>query len=342
MDANRILPDKEHPWMEAKSKLTARLINLCKRNNIYYVPIDNLNAESIKKSPTEKMFSFLLYDLLYPYDKWKILDDICCIENKKIWIVTDNIVDLNVYQFKNIQIKSYHELLGMSYYGEIINDVPPNKLYNCFIQRCESTRQSWLYFLYLNNLLDKGYVSYLLWQLDSYSQLRGAELFDFIHYNFKLDQLESFNRAYNELKIHVPYRNFSKDDELIKLIADSKYSLILETYATDDIGAWCITEKLMRSLQSNSITLGFSQKHTFNKLSELDIEVDNFLKEIDNLNWIDRQQALLKILVEDSIDINLQIKNNQSRHNSNLLLKWKTQYQQANFFDELFDEIKTA
>ena len=342
MSINHRLTEDEHPWMVARAKNITRLVNLCKHNNIHYLPSTNINAAGIKESPTEKILAVLLYDLQYPYDKWKILDDICCAENKKIWFVTDNIVDPTVYQFENIQIKSYYELLGMSYYGEIINDIPPTKLYNCFIQRCESIRQSWFYFLHLNDLLDKGYVSYLLWQIDNYSQLRGTELFDFIHYNFKLDQLESFDRAYNELKMHVPYRNFSEDTKLIKLIADSKYSLILETYASDDIGSWCITEKLMRSLQSSSITLGFCQKHTFNKLTELGIEVDNFLKDIDNLDWIDRQQALLKILVEDSIDANLKIKYNQARHNSNLLLKWKTQCQKDNFFDELFDEIKTA
>ena len=342
-DRTRILRETDHPWIQNVGKITSRLVNLCKRNNIHYIAFDNLfDTTSIKKSPTEKIISFLIYDLQCDPDRWKIIDKICGRENKKIWFITSNIINPDVYQFENIQIKSYHELLGMSYYGVTISDNSPTKLYNCFIQRCESVRQSWFYFLHLNNLLDKGHVSYLLWQLDDYSKHRGKELFNFIHYNFKLDQLEHFDRAFKELAPVVPYRNFSSDVELTKLIADSKYSLIVESAATSDIGSWHVTEKLMRSLQSSSISLGFCQKHTFKKLSELGFEVDDFLKDIDGLEWVDRQQALLKILVEDSIDINTTFKHDQCKHNADLLLNWKNQYEKNDFFDSLFDAIKDA
>ena len=343
LDINHIFKEPDHPWVRNRVNIIFRLANLCKRNNIHYINYKNLfDTTSIKESPTEKIISWLFYDLQCDPDGWKIIDEVCGRENKKIWFITDNIIDSTVYQFKNIQIKSYHKLLGMSYYGETISDKPPTKLYNCFVQRCESIRQSWFYFLHLNNLLDKGHVSYLLWQMDDYSKHRGTELFNFIHYNFKLDQLEQFDRAFKELTPVVPYKNFSDDVELTKLIADSKYSLVLETFATDDVGAWCVTEKSMRSLQSSSITLGFCQKHTFKKLSELGIEVDDFLKHIDGLEWVDRQQALLKILVEDSIDIDTTFKHDQCKHNADLLLNWKKQYEKNDFFDSLFDEIKAA
>jgi hypothetical protein len=208
------------------------------------------------------------------------------------------------------------------------------------MQRCESVRQSWFYFLWLENLLDSGYVSYLLYQLSNYSNLTGEDLFEFIHYTDGLDSDHNFQQAYNALRSRVPYRNFSENFNLTTYISDSKYSLILETYAVeDDRMQWCFTEKLLRSLQFGAINLIFAQKHTVKILKELGLEVDPVNEQFDSLDWTSRQRKILEILASDELVIDSKIKYNQSMHNRLLLAQWKKNYQRFDFFDNLKESI---
>jgi hypothetical protein len=228
-------------------------------------------------------------------------------------------------------------------YGDVEVTTYPTKLYNCFIQRVCPTRQSWFYFLHHYDLLDKGYVSVLMKQLSSYSNLTGQELFDFIHHKYQLNQLPHFEKSYQELRSKVPYRNFTETNNLLPLILDSKFSLVLETYALeDDTNHWCFTEKSLRSLQFPTISLLFLQKYGISKLRELGFEFDSIIDSIDALPWQQRQQQLLQFLINNSVDFDSKTLYNQSQHNRQLLKSWKTTYNNVNFFDNFFEKATSV
>ena len=207
--------------------------------------------------------------------------------------------------------------------------------------RIDSIRQSWFYLLHKHNLLDKGYVSFWLTQKEGFKErISGLPLFDYIHHHYQLNKIPEFEKSYQQLRNTVPYCNFQDNESVIAKIFDSKYSMILETFATlDNVGAWSVTEKLMRSLQLPNINLAFCQKHLFRELKKLGFEYDTLLDDIDHLDWVDRQNKILDILIRDEIDFDPIHKYNQCVHNQHILESWKRTYLKSDFFDQLFDEI---
>ena len=325
-----------------KQILLTQIKNFCVSNDIEFT--SKLSPELIASSTKEKIVFMKLFDLnVGDYHCWQKLNDDCRQFGKVLLIITDNIINFNELEF--VKIFSYPELLGVHAsprYNVQVNDFTPKKLYNCFIQRVDSTRQSWFYFLHHHDLLDKGYVSFLLKQLVSYSTLTGKDLFDFIHDKYSLYQLPHFELAYQKLKNQVPYRNFNEEYNLLPLILDSKYSLILETYATDDNrNQWCFTEKLLRSLQFPTFNLPFIQKGGITVLQSLGFKFNLNLDHIDMLTWQERQQKLLQILIDDTVDYDKNMLYNISKHNQELLQSWNTQYQKSDFFDNFYNKAIT-
>lgn len=280
-----------------------------------------------------------LFDLIFDYAHWQKINQVCAESGKALFIITDNILKFDDLEFVNFF--SCPELLGITASSNVpINNTSPNKLYNCFIQRVDSVRQSWFYFLHHHDLLDQGYVSLLLKQLTSYSSLTGKDLFDHIHQRHALYQLPHFEQAYQSLKNQVPYCNFVEEYNLLPLIQDSKYSLVLETYAVDDDrNQWCFTEKLLRSLQSTSFVLPFCQKGSVAILKSLGFQFNLDLDHLDQLSWHERQQQLLNFLINDTVDYDADMLYNTSLHNQQLLKSWKVRYQQPDFFDNIFNKV---
>lgn len=334
----------QYVWRAERSNIYNRLDTWSKPLGIatYHA---NFDIDTISEISSDKILVTTLFDLVPSIDQYQQIDKVCQQFGKKIWWLTDNIIDPDHHVFNNIRILSRTKLLGMT---AIIGDIPnvnlhPSRLYNCFIQRCESVRQSWFYFLHLNNLLDQGYVSFLLYQLSRYSKLTGVELFDFIHHQRGLASVSKFTQAYQSLRDQVPFQNFNENHNLSSYICDSKYSLILETYAVENNRSqWCFTEKILRSLQLPTINLAFIQQYGARELVKLGLEVDPVMETMDHLEWIPRQQALLDILIHDTIAIDSTIKYNQCKHNQNMLTQWKQAYQKSTFFDDIFEEIQHA
>jgi hypothetical protein len=334
----------QYVWRTERSNIYNRLDAQAKSLGITTCHT-SVDIGTISKNASDKLLITTLFDLVPSIDQYQQIDKVCQQLGKKIWWLTDNVIVPDQHIFKNIKVLSRTELLGMTATSGHIPSVNlhPTRLYNCFIQRCESVRQSWFYFLHLNNLLDQGYVSFLLYQLNEYSELTGVELFDFIHHQRGLAGVLKFTQAYQVLRDQVPFRNFDENYDLSRYICDSKYSLILETYAVEDHRSqWCFTEKILRSLQSPTINLAFIQQYGARELKKLGLEVDLVMEALDHLEWIPRQQALLDILIHDTIAIDSTIKYNQCKHNQNMLTQWKQAYQKSTFFDDIFEEIKHA
>ena len=331
----------QHAWRGQRSNLYGRIKEFCDNNNITFT--NKLSSIKIQHTNSTVIVSMLLFDIIGDYEYWKNINQHCQQYGKKILVITDNIVEFT--PLSCIEFFSYPKLLGVtaSYDYDIDVIAPPSKLYNCFIQRVCSIRQSWFYFLHHYDLLDKGYVSLLMKQLSDYSNLTGKELFDFIHHTYHLNQLPHFEKAHQALRTVVPYRNFTEDNDLTPLILDSKYSLILETYALeDDTNRWCFTEKSLRSIQFPTVSLLFLQKHGISKLREFGFEFDSSIDKIDSLPWQQRQQQLLQILIENCVDFDSKTLYNQSQHNRQLLKSWKNAYSNVNFFDNFFEKATSV
>ena len=281
-----------------------------------------------------------LRDLLHPLEYWYNKNKELQQHGTTMFVFTDNFVEFQDLEF----IKFYSDPLLHSMCGFYQNHVQvnqtPTKLYNCFIQRVESSRQSWFYFLYLKGLLKKGYVSFLLKQLTTYNSATGVELFDYIHKTYHLDQLPHFQQAYLELRNQVPYKNFPEVSDLEAYVQDSKYSLVLDTFAADDTisSHWLVTEKAIRAICSSSIPLLFVQARAVEKLQSIGFEIDHH-SDIDVESWVQRQQMLLNILEHDTIDHNSHLLYNRGMHNRDVCAKLQQRYHHATYFDKFFTQV---
>jgi hypothetical protein len=283
-------------------------------------------------------------DLVMPLTYYENLNQQLLKNNKQLLICTDNFVEYK--NLSNIKFLCHRSLIGIKHfnidpaYYNLLSDNRPGKLFNCFIHRAESVRQSWLYFLYHHNLIDRGYVSYLLYALAEYSNLSGVDLYDYIHNNYQLDRLPHFQEAYQHMRSKVPYQNFKENFKLADKIIDSKYSLVLDTNAADDDqNAWFFSEKTSRVLMLPTCQLLFLQKGTLTKLSKLGLAVHKFNLDIDLLSWTERQQKLLEILRNDSEEYNFTKLKTTALYNYNLLQSFYQEIDQ--FYNEAIDLAKS-
>lgn len=326
----------QHLWRNERQRLHASMATLCRKNNIDFTT--NLGAVKTSKGCT-KIVQMWLGDLLPPIEFWIEKNKECQRLGITIFVFTDNFIEfLDLEYVKFYSDPTLHAVFGV-HQGPIEFNHTPSKLYNCFIQRVDSVRQSWLYFLHLKGLLDQGYVSFLLKQLADYSSATGIELFDYIHTKYQLNQLPHFDKAYQELRNQVPYKNFPEIFDLTPYIHDSKYSLVLETYATNlSNNSWLIGEKAIRAICFPTIPVLFMQRRAVEKLKSIGFQIDNH-DNVDTMPWIDRQMLLLNIIEHDTIDFNASLLYNRSMHNRDICLKLQQQYQDNTYFDKFLTQV---
>jgi hypothetical protein len=122
----------------------------------------------------------------------------------------------------------------------------PTRLYNCFINRADPFRQSWLYQLQRRGWIDQGYVTYLLYmnfrKLDNFPWKTQQEL-----YQGMFEQgNQIFAQEHEALRSLVPINNLP--GTLEQAIIDSRVTIVLETYV-DRPDSISLSEKIFRSLQ---------------------------------------------------------------------------------------------
>lgn len=338
MSRPRFDSDAQHIWRNYRNILYNKLDIKSKQKKITFIPckrVFNFDLES----DSDIIVSSNLYDLIPNQEWFNELDNRLQQKGKALYFFTDNIVG-NSYQFPSIKIFSIPKILGITAnYGDVdLSAKREQKYFNCFIQRTDSVRQTWFYFLYEKKLLNRGYVSFLLFQFDDFSKLTDKELFAWIHNEYNLGELPHFQNAYNNLKHQVPFRNFEENNDLVDYILSSKYSLNLETYANQDNDCWCFTEKTLRSLQLPTIDLMFLQTGGYKVLKNLGFELLDH-SYIDCLPWQQRQQKLLEILENDSVDYDRKSLVEKALYNQQLMSKWQKEILADNFFDEYFETI---
>lgn len=337
VSADEVKNDDFHRRYSAIVDLTQRLDKYCQTKNYSFCNV--VNTHQVQKMSTDVAVGFEITDPIKNKTHWQEVDLVCQQHGKQVYVITDNLVE--DFEFKHVKILSVPEIWGILAPEEYFSvREQRSKLYNCLIRRSCPVRQSWLYFLKHHNLLDQGYVSYLLKNMDFMTTKTGAEQFEWIHHNFKLNELAHFDQAYKELIGQVPYRNFENQPTVIPYVLDSKYSLIIEsTGAEDDRGTWLFTEKTIRTLQLPTYPLLFAQRRGIQKLKELGFQLAVNHDHLDALPWTQRQQALLDILVNDTVEFDATLLTDVSQHNYGILCNWRTQCQREDFFDQVFDRV---
>lgn len=333
-----------HIWVKRRGAIYRQLQEFCIDNNVSYFPHLAILTEGIERIVQTGQSKIIISNIFEPmqfYERWENLNQVLKGTGKSCFVVTDNYLEFEDLEF--VKFFSYPEILGItaSYSDVELLPTEPSRLYNCFIQRVDSVRLSWFYFLCDRNLLDKGYVSCLMKQMRNYSgDLTGKELLDYMHYHWQLDQLPTFDKAYKSIRDQVPYQNFKEEANLIPLILDSKYSLVLETDATaDGNGSWHFTEKALRTLQLPSIPLFFVPAKGIEILKSFGLEFGDHMNHLDSMTWHQRQIELVDMLVKDEVEFNWKELYNQCRHNQDLLKSWQSKYEKPGFFDEFFEKV---
>jgi hypothetical protein len=223
-------------------------------------------------------------------------------------------------------------------------DVAPTQCFNCFINRVDPVRQSWLYQLLRRGLFDKGYISVNMDISRHVSQrqcLPDTDILAVFDQQFE-HYLKIFQREHDFIRPQMPYRNFESDN-LTQTIMSSKFSIILETYF-DNNEVITFSEKIFRCLKLPRPWILFAQQHAVQYLRDMGFDVldDVVDHSYDSIEFgIDRQIKLLDVaeqLCNLKFDPTLAKRTQQAAdHNCRLL---------SNMFDicqqDIFNSVEKA
>jgi hypothetical protein len=127
-------------------------------------------------------------------------------------------------------------------------NVVTNQGFNCFLNRLDVIRQSWLYQLIRRNLFDHGYVSFNMnthYVEEKYKDFSAQQIFQA---QFEQYHSHVFAQEHKIAQTLVPYRNFDPLANLDHVIMQSKFSMVVETYFNDN-NVIQFTEKIVRVLR---------------------------------------------------------------------------------------------
>jgi hypothetical protein len=207
-------------------------------------------------------------------------------------LVTDNKI--------TVPAKSNQTVLSIApeYYGihympfDLPTLPPPERAYNCFINRICPNRQSWFYKLY-DIGLDKGFVSFNIDYQNSPSQTYKdkLDLFDQLHFNYNT----IFQRQYEGTRSIVPFCNFEQTSDIENIVSKSVISLVIETYF-DDNRAIALSEKTFRALQLPRPFLLYGPKGIIHYLKSIGFKIIDDI--VDHSydseeNWAVRQTLIV-------------------------------------------------
>jgi hypothetical protein len=214
-------------------------------------------------------------------------------------LVTTNKIQNGVYHTH--QVKQLPDSCwGGAYSTELKFDpgLEPAYAFNCFINRMDATRQSWLYQLIRRNILTEGLVSFNMdvsrhYSLGQYPKnTTPIEIFN--------DQFEKhckiFQSEHDYIKSKVPFRNFD-DSNLNNAVMKTKFSIVLETYFHDNRYV-TYSEKIFRCLKLPRPWILFAMKGAVAHLRDMGFDVlDDIVDHgYDNIDFsIERQSVLLDL-----------------------------------------------
>jgi hypothetical protein len=196
----------------------------------------------------------------------------------------------------------YYEQFPPSWYGIYAGSSSDwsgviEKKFNCFINRMDPIRQSWLYQLVRRDVFNLGFVSFNMdisrhvIQNQCANDATPADVFEMQFQSY----LKIFQVEHDLIKLQVPYRNFDNNCNLNQIIMNSEFSIVLETYF-DCNEIITFSEKIFRCLKLPRPWIMFAMKGAVKHLRDIGFDVLDDLVDhhYDNINFaIERQVALL-------------------------------------------------
>lgn len=274
--------------------------------------IEKQTYEILKRSIKNKSISIML------------VDEIKIQENDKSLIVTDNVLEKKYY------LALWPEYWGSFAYTPEYKNVIPKKGFNCFINRTCPIRQSWFYQLVRRDLLNDGWISFLLDYRKTLAPT-GLDVLDKIAvYDFVFSQgCDIFVEEHHKMREHVPFQNF--DISIDAAIIDSKITLVIETYF--DTSTIAFSEKIFRALQLPRPFLLYCAKGSISILRNLgfnvyddivdhgyDCQPDNIKRQVEILDRLEKYKNI------SYNQLKLDDFNNRAAHNQKILRKLRNEW----------------
>lgn len=235
-------------------------------------------------------------------------------------VITDNVVS-------RPHIGLYPEFWGSFSYQSEYNSRPPVRLFNCFMNRACTTRQSWFYQFVRRNLLHVGWISFLL----DYRKLPPGVVSKQDLYEYNYNQGYSiFEAEHNLMRDRVPFCNFEGD--LDQVVVDSCISLVIETYF-DWPDTIAFSEKIFRALQLPRPIILYSMPGSVEVLRKYGFDVWDDI--IDHAYDVEPDQIQRQIKILDQLcqlrdltytDQQLEQFELRAQHNRDLLQKFRLQW----------------
>ena len=237
------------------------------------------------------------------------------LENPEAWhesqvIVTDN----HLLRPVSAQVISVvPEFWHIWHFEPVYKDREPQWAFNCFMNRPRGDRSRTWYELIRRGLLDHGLVSFNV-DAGSYQQ------------QFEQTILQNYHSEHEQGRHMVPYNNLA--GTLEQCIIDSRTSLILETYVSDDHVVF--SEKTFRCLQMprpwllycSPGAVGLLRDHGLDVMDDLvDHSYDNITDNLQRLDCVlDQLSQFSKIIYNDGHYARFQ---SAMIHNQQLLKSWR-------------------
>jgi len=235
-------------------------------------------------------------------------------------VITDNVVN-------GPHIGLYPEFWGSFSYRSEYNSRPPVRLFNCFMNRACTTRQSWFYQFVRRNLLHVGWISFLL----DYRKLPPGVVSKQDLYEYNYNQGYSiFEAEHNLMRDRVPFCNFEGD--LDQVVVDSCISLVIETYF-DWPDTIAFSEKIFRALQLPRPIILYSMPGSVEVLRKYGFDVWDDI--IDHAYDVEPDQIQRQIKILDQLcqlrdltytDQQLEQFELRAQYNRDLLQKFRLQW----------------
>ena len=198
---------------------------------------------------------------------------------------------------------SRYEQFPESWYGMYAGspdtiDVTPTQCFNCFINRMDPIRQSWLYQLVRRGLFDKGYISAnmdISKHVSERKYMLDCNILAVFDQQFE-QHLKIFQHEHDFIRPQMPYRNFESNN-LTHTRMSSKFSIILETHFHSN-EVITFSEKIFRSLKLPRPWILFAPQHAVQYLRDMGFDVldDVIDHSYDSIEFsIDRQIRLLDV-----------------------------------------------
>lgn len=280
---------------------------------------------------------------------WRVEDSLF-MEDREAWtrpkpnaIISDNIT---LKPIAGHHLSLYPEHMHVYYFDYPYEEREPRWAFNCFMNRISGDRSIVFYELIRRKLLDAGLVSFNCFRpgdnRDSWDTTDNTEK----NYDWQYESadLSKYSVEHEQGRKLIPYNNFENQElALEECILDSKISLVLETYISDD--HLVFSEKIFRCMQLPRPWLLYCTPGTISKLREYGFDVlDDYVNHgYDNepihfvrLDLIlnELEQAIKKEYVDSDYTRFAQA----AKHNQNLLLEYRRNWPIK--FNEILDQIK--